>query len=66
MATGKFPWGNFDNNYQAIYKIGKSNDIPPLPKNISDKFKDFLLTCFKRDYKERPNINELMNHPFVI
>ncbi len=65
MATGKLPWGHFDNYFQAMYKIGKSNDIPEVPMKISSSFKSFLLNCFKRNYKERPGIKELLSHEFI-
>lgn len=66
MATGQLPWGKFDNYFEALYKIGKSNSIPDIPLNISNEFKSFLLYCFKRNYKERPSIKELLKHEYFI
>lgn len=65
IATGKSPWGNLDNCYQAMAKIGKTNCIPEIPLFLSDKFKDFLIKCFKRNPKERATIKELKEHPFL-
>jgi serine/threonine protein kinase len=65
IATGYPPWGKLDNCYQAMNKIGKSNDIPDIPSFISDNFKDFLIKCFKRNPKERATIKELKEHPFL-
>jgi serine/threonine protein kinase len=65
MVTGKPPWGKLDNFYQAMIKIGKSNDIPEIPCNVSENLKDFLLVCFKRNPKERPNIKKLKEQRFV-
>ncbi len=65
MATGKPPWGKLDNFYQAMIKIGKSNDIPDIPNDISQNLRDFLLVCFRRNPKERPSIKKLKEHIFV-
>ncbi len=65
MATGKPPWGKLDNFYQAMIKIGKSNDIPEIPNKISKNLRDFLLMCFRRNPKERPSIKRLKEHIFV-
>lgn len=65
MVTGKPPWGKLDNFYQAMNRIGKSNEIPEIPDNISDNLKEFLLVCFIRNPKERPNIKKLREQRFV-
>ena len=65
MATAQIPWGTFDNYLEALYKIGKSNDLPQIPTNISNSFNNFLLYCFNRNYKERPSIKDLLKHEFL-
>jgi serine/threonine protein kinase len=65
MKTGKNPWGNLDNFAAALFKIGKSNQLPKFPEDISNEFKHFLSNCINRNPKERANINFLINHPFV-
>ena len=61
----QIPWGTFDNYLEALYKIGKSNDLPQIPTNISNSFNNFLLYCFNRNYKERPSIKDLLTHEFL-
>ncbi len=65
FATGNSPWGKLDNCYQAMTKIGRSNDIPEIPLNLSENFKDFLICCLKRNPKERATVKDLKNHRFL-
>jgi serine/threonine protein kinase len=65
MVTGHCPWGKLDNFYQAMFKIGRSDDIPDIPQTISEKFKDFLLSCLKKNPKERLKLKSLKTHPFL-
>ena len=62
--TGNQPWGNIENIFQVMNKIGKSNLIPDIPDYLSNNFKNFLRLCFKRDPKQRPNLKTLMKHKF--
>ena len=63
--TGNQPWGNIENIFQVMNKIGKSNLIPDIPDYLSNNFKNFLRLCFKRDPKQRPNLKTLMKHNFI-
>lgn len=63
--TGHKPWGNIENIYQIMNKIGKSNLTPAIPDYLSDNFKNFLDLCFKRDPKKRANLKTLINHNFL-
>ncbi len=65
MATGEVPWGKLENYVQALFKIGRSDDIPNIPKNLSNELRDFILSCFSRDPKERPSAEQLKAHPFI-
>jgi serine/threonine protein kinase len=65
MATGQPPWGNLDNCYHAMTRIGRSNDIPEIPITLSEGFKDLLVNCLKRNCKERPSVKELKEHKFL-
>ena len=64
--TGNQPWGNIENIFQVMNKIGKSNLTPDIPDYLSDDLKNFLKICFKRDPKQRANLKILMKHNFVI
>ena len=63
--TGHQPWGNIDNIYQVMNKIGKSNLTPEIPDYLSNNFKDFLELCFKREPKKRANLKTLIKHNFI-
>jgi len=48
----------------ALYRIVQ-DEIPPLPRNISDAMTDFLLQCFKKDPAQRPSAVELLEHQWL-
>ncbi|CAN6475897.1 unnamed protein product [Victoria cruziana] len=64
MATSKPPWMQYE-GVAAIFKIGNSKEIPPIPDHLSDDGKDFLRQCLQRDPSARPPAAQLMMHPFV-
>ena len=49
----------------ALFRIVR-DEHPPLPAGISDSLRDFLLLCFKRDPKDRPSAEDLMNHSWLM
>lgn len=65
MTSGKSPWGKFDNPMAAMMRIGMSKESPPIPADISEPCRDFILQCVKRDKQERPFAAQLMKHGFV-
>ncbi|XWS09778.1 hypothetical protein CRYUN_Cryun39dG0018400 [Craigia yunnanensis] len=65
MSTGNSPWPELNDPVSALYKIGFSGDVPEIPKWLSEKGKDFLNKCLKRDSKERWTAKELLQHPFL-
>ena len=68
MITGNAPWSNykFDNPIAAIMKIGLSEELPEIPKEISKDLKDFVKICLVRDQKKRCSVEELKKHPFLV
>ncbi|KAI0515817.1 hypothetical protein KFK09_008485 [Dendrobium nobile] len=65
MSTGKSPWPEATNPVAAIHKISFSSDVPAMPEWISDKGKDFVSKCLRRDPKERWTTEQLLRHPFI-
>ena len=51
MATANHPWESFDNNIAAMVRIAMSNDMPPLPEELSETAKDFITQCLTRSPK---------------
>ncbi|KAH0463784.1 hypothetical protein IEQ34_006570 [Dendrobium chrysotoxum] len=66
MATGKSPWPEATNPVAAIHQLSFSSDVPALPDWVSDKGKDFVSKCLRRDPKERWTAEQLLHHPFIV
>ncbi|MCO5569210.1 hypothetical protein L7F22_061703 [Adiantum nelumboides] len=65
MLQGSPPWGHASSLAAALFKVGCSSQIPPLPASISAQAEGFLLKCLQRDSKARWTAGELLKHPFV-
>ncbi|XP_023003448.1 mitogen-activated protein kinase kinase kinase 18-like [Cucurbita maxima] len=65
MVTGRAPWEDLSDPVAAIYRIGSSDDLPEIPRFMSEQGKDFLRRCLIRDPEERWSLSELLKHPFV-
>ncbi|XP_023633407.1 mitogen-activated protein kinase kinase kinase 18 [Capsella rubella] len=65
MATGSSPWPELNDVVAAIYKIGFTGDSPEIPVWLSDKGKDFMKNCLRKDPKQRWTVEELLQHPFL-
>jgi hypothetical protein len=65
MVTAKPPWSEFTTPVSAMFHIASAKGPPPLPAHISPETKDFLLLCFNRIPKDRPNAGRLLHHPFI-
>ncbi|KAL6064453.1 Suppressor of Sensor Kinase (SLN1) [Balamuthia mandrillaris] len=48
----------------AMYSIVQ-DEHPPIPEQISDDLKDFLLKCWKKNPDERPTAKQLLDHPWI-
>ncbi|KAH7290373.1 hypothetical protein KP509_30G045300 [Ceratopteris richardii] len=66
MIQGRPPWGrNITDMAAALYKLGCSEEDPPLPQSIWDDARDFLLHCLQRNPKDRWTASQLLQHPFL-
>ncbi|KAK9818541.1 hypothetical protein WJX74_002024 [Apatococcus lobatus] len=65
MATGKPPWSQFSSQVSALFHIAASKGPPPIPENVSPECQNFLLLCFNRSPRDRPNAARLLQHPFL-
>ncbi|KAJ0246169.1 Mitogen-activated protein kinase kinase kinase 15 [Hirschfeldia incana] len=65
MATGLSPWPELNDVVAAVYKIGFAGESPGIPECLSEKGKDFLRKCLRRDPKQRWVVEELLRHPFL-
>ena len=65
MITAKPPWSEYATQVSALFHIASAKGPPPLPGGLSPEALDFLLLCFNRVPKDRPNATRLLQHPFV-
>ncbi|WCJ31152.1 mitogen-activated protein kinase kinase kinase 19 [Euphorbia peplus] len=67
MISGKPAWNfNSDINIAALLiKIGVGDELPEIPKSLSEDGRDFLSKCFVKDPKLRWTADMLLDHPFV-
>lgn len=68
MATATQPWGSgaFDNLWAAIRRIGMTQDVPPIPEDLSDVCQDFVCSCVQRLVEQRPTAEQLLDHEFLL
>ncbi|KAE8715718.1 Serine/threonine-protein kinase PBS1 [Hibiscus syriacus] len=67
MFTGKPGW-NFKPGTDLaalLIKIGVSDELPGIPRELSEEGKDFLGKCFVKDPKKRWTAEMLLDHPFM-
>ncbi|KAL5212674.1 hypothetical protein ABZP36_023521 [Zizania latifolia] len=64
MATSKPPWSQYE-GIAAVFKIGNSKELPPIPDHLSEEGKDFIRQCLQRDPSSRPTAVDLLQHSFV-
>ncbi|KAD5961016.1 hypothetical protein E3N88_12489 [Mikania micrantha] len=65
MLTGKPAW-MCSGIGELLMKIGVGDDIPEIPRKLSDAGKDFIGKCFVKDASRRWTADMLLNHPFIV
>jgi len=65
MTTAEAPWGTFDNCLAAMVRIAMSEETPPVPSQMGELCKDFVVSCTRRAPQERPDAVDLLKHDFV-
>lgn len=65
MGSAQLPWGKLDNPMQALYKIGMSQELPEIPQQFSEAYRDFAAQCLQRDPALRPSARDLLQHSLV-
>ncbi|KAL4289706.1 hypothetical protein GQ457_14G003570 [Hibiscus cannabinus] len=67
MFTGKPAWNLKPGTNMAdlLIKIGASDELPEIPRELSEEGKDFLGKCFSKDPNKRWTAEMLLDHPFM-
>ena len=65
LADGEPPLSEL-HPMRALFKIPR-NPSPTLhcPKDWSNEYNDFVKKCLVKDFERRPNVDELLKHPFM-
>lgn len=72
LALGMFPYPQIQKNQGSLMPLQLlqcivDEDPPVLPVGqFSEKFAYFITQCMRRNPKERPAPNNLMDHPFIV
>nr|ABR28347.1 mitogen-activated protein kinase [Lutzomyia longipalpis] len=65
MATGKFPYSTWGSPFEQLKQV--VTDDPPRvePGKFSPEFTNFISVCLQKVYTDRPNYEQLLQHPFL-
>jgi serine/threonine protein kinase len=63
LLTGDAPWGKL-NPMAAIFHIVQ-DDLPPIPKGITESLFQFLLRMFDKNYQSRASARVLMEMDWI-
>ncbi|GAA5861956.1 hypothetical protein JCM8547_001538 [Rhodosporidiobolus lusitaniae] len=64
LIDGKPPYADLV-AMSAMFRIVE-DDMPPIPERCSEELKTFLRRCFRKNPKERPSAEELVEDPWVV
>jgi hypothetical protein len=65
MLSGRPPWSGVENQVMLMMKVLVYNELPEIPKEISDCARDFISKCITREPEKRPSASDLLKHPFI-
>lgn len=67
FLTGKLPFHELDPSGRGniMFKIIQQQTPPKFPDGLSEEAVNFLKSCFDRDFDRRPQIEDLLEHPFI-
>ncbi|XP_075973228.1 dual specificity mitogen-activated protein kinase kinase lic isoform X2 [Anticarsia gemmatalis] len=66
LATGKFPYNTWGTPFEQLKQVVQ--DEPPRlpPAAFSPQFEELIVQCLQKDYRQRPNYDALLAHPFCL
>ncbi|RDX91129.1 Mitogen-activated protein kinase kinase kinase 1, partial [Mucuna pruriens] len=63
MLTRQPPYSDLE-GMQALFRIGRG-EPPPIPEDLSNNARDFILQCLQVNPSKRPTAAQLSDHPFL-
>eukprot|EP00744_Colponema_vietnamica_P004596 GILI01006827.1.p1 GENE.GILI01006827.1~~GILI01006827.1.p1 ORF type:complete len:583 (-),score=139.78 GILI01006827.1:669-2270(-) len=71
LLTGSHPWKGKEynklNEMSFIIQLGKDPKmVPEIPPTITGAAREFIAACIHRNPADRPTVQELLIHPFII
>ncbi|CAB3374180.1 Hypothetical predicted protein [Cloeon dipterum] len=65
LSTGNFPYNSWGTPFDQLKQVVQ-DPAPRLPPNrFSPEFEDFITQCLQKQYSQRPNYEQLLQHPFI-
>lgn len=65
VSMGVFPYPTWGTPFEQLKQVVK-DDPPRLPPGkFSKEFEDFISQCLQKDFIQRPNYVQLLQHPFI-
>ncbi|KAF7282527.1 dual specificity mitogen-activated protein kinase kinase lic isoform X1 [Rhynchophorus ferrugineus] len=67
LATGVFPYPKWGTPFEQLKQV-VADDPPRLPANheFSPEFQDFISKCLQKNYTDRWNYSQLLEHEFLV
>ncbi|XP_077977453.1 uncharacterized protein LOC144433013 [Glandiceps talaboti] len=65
IVYGKTPFQHISNHFAKLQAICDPNCVIEFPQHENKLVIDVLQKCLRRNPKERPSIQELLNHPYL-
>ncbi|KFM61154.1 Dual specificity mitogen-activated protein kinase kinase 6, partial [Stegodyphus mimosarum] len=65
LSMGVFPYRTWGTPFEQLKQVVE-DDPPRLPSGkFSEELEDFVAKCLQKDFTQRPNYPQLLQHPFI-
>ncbi|XP_004527346.1 dual specificity mitogen-activated protein kinase kinase 6 [Ceratitis capitata] len=66
MATGRFPYNHWSTPFEQLKQVVTESPPRLEPGQFSPQFEDFIIKCLQKNFRARPNYEELLKHEFIV
>lgn len=66
LATGSFPYPTWGTPFEQLKQVVTGNAPRLPPDEFSQDFDDFISKCLQKNFSDRYNYVQLLQHPFCI